>query len=356
MRPKIKVLIVDDSAFARFAISRQLQADPDIEVAGFAHDGAEALEKIPILKPDVVTLDVEMPRVDGLTALRHIMSTCPTPVVMLSSLTGEGTKATIKALELGAVDFFLKTSATTPAGTYGEDNGLKAKVKMAASVNVSTLNMVVSQQPTRVKTQERPRRRPGIPSKLAVIGSSTGGPRALYQVIPALPADTPAAILIVQHMPPGFTGPLADRLNQVSEIDVKEAEMGDVLALGQAFIAPGGYHMVIKKNGVIDLNLNPPVCGVRPSIDVTMESVALAFGALSVGVVLTGMGYDGTNGTSSIKEAGGKVIAEDESTCVVYGMPKSVASAGNADRIVPLPQIAAELIRTLNDTRKWRKP
>lgn len=355
VKHKIRVLIVDDSAFARFAISRQLQSDPEIEVIDFARDGVEALEKVMTLKPDVVTLDVEMPRMDGLSALGQIMSACPTPVVMLSTLTSEGAQTTIKALELGAVDFFLKPSLTTPAGAYGTGDDLKTKLKIAARVNVLNWSAMVSRKRVPLKPKEHTVSEPSPPKEIVIIGSSTGGPRALYQVIPALPAGIRAAILIVQHMPPGFTRSLADRLDQLSEITIKEAEAGDVLRQGEALLAPGGYHMIVKKSGVVDLNRNPPVCGVRPSVDVTMESAAVFFGASCVGVVLTGMGSDGTKGTSFIKSAGGKVIVEDKSTCSIYGMPKSVAEAGNADYIVPLPRIASVLVRTINNKEKCNK-
>jgi len=355
VKQKIRVLVVDDSAFARFAISKKLQADQDIEVVDFARDGAEALEKVMALKPDVMTLDIEMPRMDGLTALERIMAVYPMPVVMISTLTGDGTQATIKALELGAVDFFLKPSLTRPAGADGTGDDLRNKLKVAARVNVSPSGMTVIPKQARSKSERSVKNRPDSSKEAVVIGSSTGGPRALYQVVPALPADIPAAILIVQHMPPGFTKSLANRLNELSEITVKEAESGDMLRQGEAFVAPGDYHMIVKKDRVIGLNQTPPVCGVRPSVDVTMESVALAFGDSTIGIVLTGMGFDGTSGTSLIKAAGGKVIAEDESSCSVYGMPKSVADAGNADRIVPLPGIASELVRMLNNQVRYNR-
>ena len=348
MRRNIRVITVDDSAFARYAITRQLQSDPDIEVIDFARDGAEALEKIQVLRPDVVTLDVEMPRMDGITALERIMLVCPTPVVMLSSLTGKGTEATIRALERGAVDFFLKPSLAIPAGGNEEANDLIAKIKLAAKVNVLKLNGGSYVKESIFRKVERQAGEFISPSKIVVIGSSTGGPRALYQVIPALPAQIPAAVLIIQHMPPNFTRTLAERLNQLSQIEVKEAAEGDMLRQGQALLAPGGYHTQVSKNGMIELNQKPPIMGIRPSVDVAMESVAPVFRASTVGVVLTGMGSDGTKGTSFIKAAGGRVVAEDESTCAVYGMPRSVIEAGNADSVVPLPQIAAEIINMLN--------
>ncbi len=349
MEAKIRVLIVDDSAFARFVISRQLETSADISVAGHARDGFEAIEKVRELQPDVITLDIEMPRLDGLSALKQIMLEHPTPVVMLSTLTGKGTEATIKALELGAVDFFLKASTTNPTGSQGV-NELIDKIKTASKVKL-----------TRLKTPEIPgkpaRAKAGTPGRRAeevmVIGSSTGGPRALYQIVPALPAYVPAAFLFVQHMPAGFTKSLADRLNQLTELEFKEAKSGDVLYAGNAYMAPGGYHMVMNKKGVIDLNQAPQVCGVRPSIDVTMASAVAVYGQAVTGVVLTGMGADGTQGTTLIKQAGGYVIAEDASTCTIYGMPKSVIEAGNADAVLPLHEIPTGLAKLYeNRTRE----
>ncbi len=340
----VKVLIVDDSAFARLSISRQLSSDPEIEVVGVACDGIEALEKIKELKPNVVTLDVEMPRMGGLKTLEHIMSEEPIPVIMLSSLTGKGTETTIKALELGAIDFFLKSSPAAPAGFYGLNGDLNAKVKLAAKVERARLKVVTRRGEIHPRPERLPSRHPSPLNKVIVIGSSTGGPGALYDLIPNLPGDIPASILIVQHMPPMFTKSLADRLNQLSQIEVKEAESGDSLGKGYALVAPGNYHMMVKMGGKIGLNQGPPVLGLRPAADVTMQSVARVYGALSIGVVLTGMGSDGTRGAASIKAAGGKIAAQDEATCVVYGMPRSVAESGNADKIVPLPQMACEIV------------
>ncbi|MFC1925872.1 chemotaxis response regulator protein-glutamate methylesterase [Chloroflexota bacterium] len=352
MSKKVRVLIVDDSTFARYAILHQLQTDAEIEVIDFARDGSEALEKINLLKPDVVTMDIEMPHMDGLTALERTMSSCPIPIVMLSSQTGEGTEATIRALELGAVDFFLKPSPANPAGVNLRDGELSKKVKMAARAKVSkSYNPVISRQ---VHTNNRKHKVSNSPpaKEVVIIGSSTGGPKALCEVIPDLPADMTAAVLVVQHMPPGFTKSLANRLNSISQITVKEAESGDIIRQGQALLAPGGYHMVAEKGMSIGLNQNQHVCGVRPSVDVTMESASRVFRASSLGVVLTGMGSDGTTGTSFIKAAGGQVIAEDESTCTVWGMPKSVIEAGNADRVLPLHLIASEIVIMLNINTK----
>jgi len=346
MSSDIKVLVVDDSAFARLAISRELRAGSSISVLDSARDGVEAIGKIKQLKPDVVTLDVEMPNMDGLATLDKIMSECPTPVVMLSSLTGAGTEATIRALELGAVDFFLKRAVANPIGDGGDADGLRNKIILASKAKLSPRRTM----PAMLASVPKPRKAvPGTQpaTRVIVIGSSTGGPKALYQVVPNLPADIDAGILIVQHMPPGFTGSLANRLDQLSHVAVKEAAPGEVLYNGLAFVAKGGYHLTIDKGGVLGLNQNPPVCSVRPSIDVTMESVVQAFGKSVLGVVLTGMGVDGTRGSQQIKMQGGKVIAEDESTCVVWGMPKSVAESGYADRVAPLPEVAESIVDLL---------
>jgi two-component system, chemotaxis family, protein-glutamate methylesterase/glutaminase len=346
MTKKISVLVVDDSAFARLAITREIQAMDDITVIDRARDGAEAMDKIKLLHPDVVTLDVEMPNLDGLATLKRIMSECPIPVIMLSSLTGNGTDTTVRALEMGAVDFFLKHSLANPVGDTGDAIDLRTKINMASKVDISRRKRVVSSSPpTKIEKQLIKKQA----DKVIVIGSSTGGPRALYEVIPHIPADIPAAIIIVQHMPTGFTKSLADRLDQMSLISVKEAGSGDVLYTGSAYIAKGGYHLTVENGGILALNQNPPVCSVRPSVDVTMESAVKEYGRSTFAIVLTGMGTDGTKGSGLIKKAGGVVIAEDESTCVVWGMPRSVTENGYADRVVPLPQIIDEITRVLKE-------
>lgn len=348
LKKKIRVLIVDDSAFARLVISRHLDVDPEIEITGTARDGIDALEKISTLKPDVVTLDVEMPRMDGITTLEKIMSDYPTPVVMLSALTAGGADVTIKALELGAVDFFLKQSIINPTGNDVTSMELINKVKEASKVDVARVttrlkNIVATLQRSSRKKAAATAAKTTKINKLVIIGSSTGGPRALYEVVPSLPADLPAAVLIVQHMPPKFTRSIAERLDELSQIDVKEAEAGDLVRLGQALIAPGGYHMVVQMNGVIALNQEKPRCGLRPAVDVTMEAAVKVYGSRCVGVILTGMGNDGTQGCAMIKAGGGKVLAEHESTCVVYGMPRSVVEAGLADRVVPVQKMVDEI-------------
>ena len=341
----VRVLIVDDSNFAKRMIAKHLSADQGIEIIGYASDGRDAIEKVRSLNPDVVTLDLQMPGMDGLTALRHIMAECPVPVVVVSSHAGQDAQPTIEALELGAVDFFLKPSPANPVGVDGTGTNLAQKVKQAAKIPRPRLGYIARRvSGTPAVGRGKPRAARDL-NRVVVIGASTGGPRALCAVVPVLPADIPAAILIVQHMPPEFTGSLAKRLGDMSQIAVREARTGDSIQRGLGLVAPGGFHMVVTGDGDIGLNQDPLVCNVRPSVDVTMQSVTRAYGARCLGVVLTGMGSDGSDGAAAIKAAGGGVVVEAESTCTVYGMPKSVVDAGNADKIVPLHEMAEEIVR-----------
>ena len=356
MGKRIRVLVVDDSSFMTSAISRILKADPDIDIVGIAHDGAEAVEKVEKLRPTVVTLDVLMPRVDGLTALGQIMSVCPTPVVMISGLTTEGAQATVRALELGAVDFFPKASHISPlSGAYGTTS-LVGKVRIAARARI--LKARTPAPPPRAgyfKRAGSKRLAVGM-NRVVVIASSTGGPRALMQIVPAIPADIPASILVAQHMPPMFTRSLAERLDHLSQLEVKEAEEGDAIAPGRLLLAPGDYHMTVDTRAKIGLNQQPSVWGIRPAADVTMESVAARYGPASLGVVLTGMGVDGTRGAALIKAAGGKVYTEHQSTCAVYGMPMSVIAAGYADKVLPVHRIAPEIVRACRQEKESPSP
>ncbi|MFQ6027965.1 MAG: chemotaxis response regulator protein-glutamate methylesterase [Dehalococcoidia bacterium] len=343
---RIRVLVVDDSAFARSVISKKLESDPDLEVVGFARDGVEALEQVKALRPNVVTLDVTMPRMDGLLALELIMDAYPTPVVMLSALTSEHSQTTIEALELGAVDFFLKPSALSGASFDGAMAELVDKIKVVSTVNGARLKNIANwNRDHRIKAKASPPARTGRMNRVIVLGASTGGPRALAELLPALPKDLPAPILLVQHMPPTFTKSLAQRLNQASDLEVKEAEAGDKVRAGQVLLAPGGYHLMVTKDDEIALNEDPFECGVRPSVNVTMQSAAQTYGKLVLGVVLTGMGNDGTRGSALIRATGGQVLVEDESTCAIFGMPRSIIESGNADRVVPLPDLAQEIIQ-----------
>jgi two-component system chemotaxis response regulator CheB len=358
----IRVLVVDDSAFMRFTIAKHLGEVARITVVGTARNGDEALELIPKLNPDVVTLDITMPHMDGLTTLREIMSRQPLPVVMLSSLTREGAWETVQALTLGAVDFVTKPDTKANIATVMDD--VVAKVQRAAQCKVfkcrqmpsasdrilplpSTLVNKSSQPPHRQKTT-----RPiTTQDKVLVIGASTGGPHALNIVVPDLSAKMTAAVLIVQHMPVGFTCSLAERLDATSQLVVKEAAHGDKLEVGRALVAPGGFHMMIDDGNQITLNQSPPVHGVRPSVDVTMISVAQRFGASVVGAILTGMGSDGTNGAKLVRNVGGWIIAEDESTSVVWGMPRSVFEAGAANELVPLQNLASAIHKAISAHR-----
>jgi two-component system chemotaxis response regulator CheB len=347
MSKKIDVLIVDDSAYMRKVITTMLQSDEDIFVVDTARDGLDALEKVKQLKPQVITLDVEMPRMDGLTALQRIMQECPTAVIMLSSLTQEGSETTIKALTLGAVDFVPKPSGAISLDIAKVKEDLIAKIKICARASLKNVRSLAPVMEQRVARPPADAPVGGAPDKLIVIGSSTGGPNALQQVIPRLPANLPAGVLIVQHMPPGFTASLAARLNDISGLAVKEAAEGDQIRSGQVYLAPGGQHMVLDGSMAIRLNGAPPVHSVRPAVDVTMESVVNNFKGPLVGVILTGMGYDGAKGMAAIKKAGGKTIAQDEATCVVYGMPRVVVEMGKADRVLPIGEIAEGIMDML---------
>ncbi len=344
MQKKVRVLVVDDSKYVVVTVTKKLQSDPDIEVIDSASNGVEAVEKVKSLRPDVVTMDVVMPEMDGLQALERIMAECPTPVVMLSALTSENAEPTIKALELGAVDFYLKPSAIRPVGTGFEEDGLINKVKTAAVSNIRRRDACQPLQGRASLANRQENEKKTRFDKLVVIGSSTGGPRALMQIIPFLPADIPASILIVQHMPPVFTKSLAERIAQVSTIEVMEAKDGSPLMRGQALIAPGDFHMLVSDKHTVALNQEPPNLGVRPSVDYTMRSAADIFGPSVLGVVLTGMGSDGTQGAASIKARGGKIFAQDESTSAVYGMPQSVVKAGCADKILPIQKMAQKIV------------
>jgi two-component system chemotaxis response regulator CheB len=346
----VKVLVVDDSAFARSRIVKVLSESPGLQVVGQAVDGADAIRQTKELQPDVVTLDVEMPVMDGLTALEQMMRECPTPVVMVSSLTGPQADATVAALQLGAVDFFLKPSIALPAGTGVTQSDLAKTVMNAATVKVRRLdgkNLDVRTAST--GAPKTGRARPGSIEQVVLIGSSTGGPKALAAVIPGLPGDLPAAVMVIQHMPAGFTTSLADRLNRASALQVSEATEGDRIGAGKVLLAPGGYHMLVDMSGMISLDEGPPVCGVRPSVDVTALSAVEAFGKNMRAMILTGMGSDGTNGAAAIKAAGGKVSAEHQSTCAVYGMPRSVVEAGWADDIVPLDECAGQIVKMCSE-------
>ncbi len=344
MAKDIRVLIVDDSALMRRLITDMIETTPGFMVSGVARNGQEAVEKTLSLHPEVITMDVEMPVMNGLEALREIMARCPTPVVMLSSLTRHGAEETIRSLELGAVDFVCK-----PSGAISMDIGevkqmLMSKLQLAVHARLLPnfeLKAPPPRPPVPLKTTALPA------ARVVAIASSTGGPRALEAIIPKLPADLPAGVVVAQHMPSGFTAVMADRLNSLSALTVREAAEGDLVAQGEVLIAPGGQHLLINGRKRVMSSNAPPVWGVRPAADILMTSAAEAFGAACIGVVLTGMGQDGARGVSLIHQAGGKTIAQDEATCVVYGMPKAAVELGGIDVVVPLPKIAKTIAQLL---------
>ena len=407
----IRVLIADDSAFMRKILTDFFNKQPDFEVAGAAINGKEAINKVLELSPDLVTMDVNMPVMDGLNALAVIMEKQPTPVVMLSSLTQQGTEATVRALSLGAVDFISKAGGSISKLDTIEDellekcrNAAKARVRRmpyAPQKKLSQMNTPSpSSGPPVMKRVELPVRQglklPGAASiassqnsgsgfgirrvnpflqargkpqppasskvtpvtmtsagngakKLVAIGTSTGGPQALQQVITRLPGNLPCGVVVVQHMPAGFTKALADRLDTISQVSVKEAEDGDVIQPGHVYIAPGSHHLRVKEEGSsrkIILGQDPPVGNHRPAVNVMYDSVA-GIGKNLVAVIMTGMGCDGCEGMKKIKAAGGYSIAQDEPTCVVYGMPKAVVDAGLADEIKPVENIAQAIVEAV---------
>jgi two-component system, chemotaxis family, protein-glutamate methylesterase/glutaminase len=343
----IRVLVVDDSAFMRRVIGEAIAAEPDMEVAGLAVNGLDALVKVEQLQPDVVTLDVEMPEMDGLSALRHIMSRYPRPVVMLSSLTQAGAVPTIRALTIGAVDFVGKPSGAISLDFHKVREELVLKVRTAAKARVRAHAESAPALPA-APVVTRPVGAATPFDRLVVIGSSTGGPRALGTVVPSLPSDGRTAYLIVQHMPAGFTRSLAERLDSISPLTVREAESSDHLSAGTALVAPGDFHVRVTPRGGIQLDQDGKVHGVRPSVDVSLSSVAHNFGPRTVVSILTGMGSDGAAGADAVRKAGGTVLAEDESTCVVYGMPRAVVERGGADRVVPLDGMASAIVDALH--------
>ncbi|NMB25966.1 MAG: chemotaxis response regulator protein-glutamate methylesterase [Firmicutes bacterium] len=356
---KARVLVVDDSAFMRKVISDMIAEDGAFEVIGTARDGLDALEKIKRLQPDVVTLDVEMPRKDGLATLREIMNTQPVPVIMLSSVTQSGATATMEALALGAVDFVPKPSGSISLDIADVRDELIRKLKAAVGAKIQITRPRALPIASTILRPKAPTRRPMpvgqiTPSNdvLIVIGSSTGGPRALEEVIRQLPGDLPAGVLVIQHMPAGFTRSMAERLDQIADVRVKEAEDGDRVSGGVVYIAPGDYHMTVSPEQVIRLEQTPPVNYVRPSIDVTMLTLPPIYSGKLIGVILTGMGKDGAEGMAKIKEAGGVTIVQDEYTSTIYSMPKAVVESGNADFILPIDRIGDAVVRAVGKLKQ----
>jgi two-component system chemotaxis response regulator CheB len=341
--PKIRVLVVDDAVVFRRLVAQELSADPAIEVVGTAANGRIALAKLPQLNPDLVILDIEMPELDGLATLREIRKTHPRlPVIMFSALTERGAVATLDALALGATDYFAK-----PTGAGGPQASL-AVIREELIPEIKALCGRAAAPAVAVDPVDGPAVRSDTRVEVVAVGTSTGGPNALADLFAGLPADLPVPVVIVQHMPPMFTRLLAERLAAQSGLRVEEGRAGGVLRPGHAWVAPGGYHMAVARDGVetrVVLHQDPPENSCRPAADVLFRSVARAFGPAALAVVLTGMGQDGLRGCQAIREAGGRVIAQDEATSVVWGMPGFVARAGLADRVLPLAMIAPEVVR-----------
>ncbi|MBI2765256.1 MAG: chemotaxis response regulator protein-glutamate methylesterase [Chloroflexi bacterium] len=341
-----RVLIVDDSAFMRRTLERMINAIPGCTVVGTAADGVDGVRRVLELRPDVVTMDVEMPKLDGVSAVTEIMKTVPTPVVMVSTLTALGTETAIRALEAGAVECVAKPSGLSHDLANVSDQLAQAIVRASAA------------RVRRAGPASLPPRpagpRPGgsistIPSAgIVVIGSSTGGPPALTEVVPHLPASLGAGVVVVQHMPAGFTSALSRRLDALSNLAVREAADGDVVAAGLVLVAPGDHHLVVGRDKHIRLNQRPPLHGVRPAVDVTLESVADAYGRRAVAVILTGMGKDGAEGAASIERASGRVIVQDEASSVVYGMPRVAKERTRQAYECSLEHIAAAIVRAVS--------
>ncbi|WP_291323534.1 chemotaxis response regulator protein-glutamate methylesterase [Desulfonatronospira sp.] len=349
----IKVVVVDDSAFMRKAISTMLQKDPEIEVAAVARNGMEGLDMVRKHDPDVVTLDIEMPVMDGLTALKHIMMEMPRPVIMVSSLTTEGGEATLKAMEYGAVDFIPKQLSKVSLDIVKIEQELQSKVKTVVRNKGRLAGKARKSKPRVAREvsriiQAKPKGK--VIRDIVAVGVSTGGPPAVQKVLCELPRDFPASILIAQHMPGAFTGPFAKRLNEASFLSVKEAEDHDQLKPGWVYVAPGGKHLSLNPGtSRIELTVStkPEEAIYKPSANVLLSSAANGLGHRTIGVILTGMGSDGLLGAKDLKAKRGLVLAQSEETCVVYGMPRAVIEEGLADQVVNIDDMAQAITNLL---------
>jgi len=352
----ISVLVADDSAFMRTALRRMIESDDALRVVETACDGVDALAKIHKLRPDVVTLDIEMPRLNGLKTLKHIMLQCPRPVIMVSSLTQEGAQVTLDALDLGAFDYISKDLSYASLDIVKIRKDLVAKIKAAASSNAFSTSLPSISKFSSIafpRTAILGRAHDRTP-EIVCIGTSTGGPKALQQLLPSLPASFPSGILIVQHMPPGFTGPFAQRLNTLCKIQVREACDHDPVEPGVALIAPASWHMLpyrVGNKAFVQLKKEPGDTLHRPAVDVTMLAAANAFGPATLGVIMTGMGDDGARGMKAIHECSGYTIGQDQTSCAVYGMPRSCAELGILDCVVPLDGLAHAIMYQCRSSR-----
>jgi two-component system, chemotaxis family, protein-glutamate methylesterase/glutaminase len=339
MTNPIRVLVVDDSTFMRGALVRMIERNPQFKVVGTAVNGREGVEQAQKLKPDVITMDVEMPEMNGIEALRQIMATVKIPVIMVSTLTESGAATTLQALELGAVDFIPKALNNKDNNIFKGADEIHAKIAAAAGAHAGF-------KPAPAAAAKAPAIPASsvvrVPAKIVLIGSSTGGPKALYEVIKDLPAGLPVPVLVAQHMPAQFTLALAKRLDEQTQIKVVEAKQGDVLMPGTVYIAPGGMHIRTLPNGV-QLAEDKGESAYKPSVDVVGQSVLESYGKNVLAVMLTGMGNDGTQAYVKLKQTGAHIIAQDQASCVVYGMPRAVVEAGGASEVLPLDKIGGRI-------------
>lgn len=343
----IKVLIVDDSALIRALLKEIIQQDPELQLVGQAPDAYVARDLIKQFNPDVITLDIEMPRMDGLTFLEKLMNARPTPVVMISSLTESGSEATFRAMELGAVDFVAKPKLGIREGMEAYADDIRDKIKAASRARLSKPRAAGKTMDSSNKPSHESRSPIVGTEKIIAIGASTGGTEAIKDVLIDMPADSPG-IVITQHMPPGFTRTFAERLNRLSRLHVIEAKGGERILPGHAFVAPGDHHLLVERSGanyVTRLSDAPQVHRHRPAVDPMFESVAKCAGRNVIAALLTGMGKDGAIGLKTIREAGGYTVAQDEASCVVYGMPREAVLLGGAEEVLSLEQIAEALMQ-----------
>jgi len=353
-KDKVRVLIVEDSGFMRKVLHDIIASDPQLEVVGEARDGREGVALAQTLKPDVITMDINMPHLDGLQATEFIMSQNPKPIVIVSSESRDGADSTLRALELGAVDFVPKPSSGIDLDMHRVSGELNRKLKTAAKVRVvrtATLPRAVQQtgkspaagSPVQSVPLVVPAPTPRFPC--VVVGASTGGPATVMTMIPRLPKDLPAAVVLVQHMPAAFTGQFTVQLGEASALRVKEAQTSEVIQAGTVYICPGSHHLRFATGGRIALDGGERISGYRPCVDVALETAADYMGAMTIGVILTGMGNDGARGAKAVKSAGGYMIAQDESTSVIFGMPAEVIKTGAVDEILKIDGIAAAIER-----------
>ncbi|MEA3132642.1 MAG: two-component system, chemotaxis family, protein-glutamate methylesterase/glutaminase [Gammaproteobacteria bacterium] len=357
-KERIKVLIVDDSALVRRMLTEMLSSDPAITVLGTAHDAYDAREKIKALNPDVLTLDVEMPRMDGLTFLRNLMRLRPMPVIMVSSLTERGAEVTLDALSVGAVDYLSKPKIDLAATLADYRDELIAKVKAAASARVRAPSAAAAAGAGAVLAKRAPQRQLRTTERIIAIGASTGGTEAIKDVLIHLPPDTPG-IVITQHIPKLFSGAFARRMNACCQLSVCEAEDGQQVLRGHAYIAPGDKHLLLVRDGaryVCRLDEGPPVNRHKPSVDVMFRSVAQQAGRNAIGVILTGMGKDGAMGLKEMRDAGSRTLAQDEATSIVWGMPGEAVAVGGAAEVMPLGDIYIRVLALADEMDVTRSP